>query len=83
MQKGAGPDAAMDKANRNKMLSQGERTVGKGHVDEKQYKDAYGNCLGGNPNAQKRYIRGGRDKPSRGCSVQYHLQFQQEGSRGH
>ena len=38
MQKGAGPDAAMDKANRNKMLSQGEGTVGKGQVDESSIK---------------------------------------------
>ena len=60
MQKGAGPNAAMDKANRNKMFLQGDGAVRKGQADEKQHKNAYGNCLGGNPDAQKNYGCGGR-----------------------
>ena len=83
MQKGAGPNAAMDKANRNKMFLQGEGAVRKGQADEKQHKNVYGNCLGGNPDPPKNYGCGGRDKPIRVYRVKHHIRFQQEGNRGH
>ena len=54
MQKGAGPNAAMCKVNRNKMFPQGEGAVGKGQADKKQHKNAYGSCLGGIPDAPKK-----------------------------
>ena len=53
MQKGAGPSAAMDKANRDKMFPQGEGAVGKRQAYKKHHKNAHGNSLGGNPDAQK------------------------------